>query len=151
MRTIFGFILLFIITMLNFSLAGEGAECLAIAMLREAGNQPAVGRQAVGLVILNRAEQRNKSVCAVIRERKQFSWYKGGKLSKYIRKDSRIHAIRFEAMDLINKPKKSKAYAKARLRKATYFHATYVKPKWARSMCQPIRIRDHIFYSECTA
>lgn len=139
------------ITLFNVAHADDNVECLAIAMLKEAANQPVVGRQAVGLVILNRAEQRNKTVCAVIKEKGQFSWYKGGRLAKYVKKDSRIHGIRFEAHDLIDNPQDSKAYRRVALRSATYFHATYVSPSWRKSMCKPTRIRDHIFYSECTA
>jgi spore germination cell wall hydrolase CwlJ-like protein len=118
-------------------------------MLVEAGNQPMLGRHAVGLVIINRAEVRNKSVCAVIKQRGQFPWYKGGKITRYAKKDSRLVALRFEAHDLLDEPSESKAYRRVALRNATYFHATYVKPKWAKTMCNKTRVKDHYFYTEC--
>jgi N-acetylmuramoyl-L-alanine amidase len=143
----------FILVVTAVSVKAESEiDCLAIAILKEAGNQPRIGRDAVGLVILNRAEQRDMSICQVIKERKQFSWYKGGSIKKYVRKkDTRIVALRLEAHDLIDDPSNSKAYRRVSLRNATYFHATYVRPKWARSMCKPTRVKDHVFYSECIA
>lgn len=129
--------------------AETDVDCLATAMLIEAGNQPLIGRQAVGLVIMNRAEEKNISICNVLKRSGQFPWYKGGKIPRYAKKDTRIVALRFEAYDLLNAPDESKAYRRAALRNATFFHATYVRPHWAKAMCNPIRIKDHIFYTEC--
>lgn len=152
MKLLTGWIFI-VLTFFSMSVFAESeVECLAVAMLKEAGNQPIIGREAVGLVIMNRAEQTNKSICQVVKKKRQFSWYKGGNINRYVKKkDKRIAALRLEAYDLLDDPRDSKAYRRVSLRSATYFHATYVKPKWARSMCKPTRIKDHIFYSECVA
>lgn len=45
-----------------------------MAIYYEARGEPLVGKQAVAEVVLNRSEQRNKSVCEVVFEPHQFSW-----------------------------------------------------------------------------
>jgi spore germination cell wall hydrolase CwlJ-like protein len=33
-----------------------------------------------------------------------------------------------------------------KLRDATHYHATYVKPKWSESLVRVAQIGDHVFY-----
>lgn len=48
--------------------------CLALTIYHEARGEPLVGQQAVAEVVLNRVKKRDKSVCEVVYEPKQFSW-----------------------------------------------------------------------------
>ena len=54
-------------------------RCLETAIHYEAKGESAAGKVAVGNVVLNRVAAANfpKSVCAVVKQKKQFSWYKG--------------------------------------------------------------------------
>ena len=48
--------------------------CLALTIYHEARGEPTIGQQAVVEVVLNRSNKRDKSVCDVVYEPKQFSW-----------------------------------------------------------------------------
>jgi len=52
-------------------------HCLASALHFEAGNQGEIGQKAVADVVLNRAQEWNKSVCAIIWQPYQFSYLNG--------------------------------------------------------------------------
>ena len=134
--------------------------CLALNTYHEAKNQSLVGQVATAQVVMNRvADDRFPStVCEVvkqgptrpswedpekeypIRHRCQFSWYCDGK---------------------DDTPKNEKAWRKAQdvaflvlydkikldvTEGATHYHATYVKPAWAKTKQRTPRIEKHIFY-----
>lgn len=118
---------------------------LALNIYYEAGNQPALGKIAVGVVTLNRVghELFPDTVESVVKQHKQFSWYNTKKavvpktndawiesvnIARYVLKLPKNHAI-IEQFDGI-----------------THFHATYVRPKWKNSMIKVTQIGDHIFY-----
>ena len=48
--------------------------CLALTIYHEARGEPTVGQEAVAEVVINRAKQRDKSICEVVYEPNQFSW-----------------------------------------------------------------------------
>ena len=127
----------------------NAVECLASAMLMEAVDQPLIGREAVAMVVLNRAKFEIGKICSVVKARKQFSWYKGGSVKTYRSRDARRIQVTFEAMDFLVFYKQSAVYKNPRLRHATYFHATYVSPNWRGSACNPVRVKDHVFYAQC--
>ena len=129
--------------------------CLALNTYHEAKNQSMVGQIAVAEVVMNRvADSRYpNTICEVVkqgpkykgsdvpvRHRCQFSWYCDGK------------------SDI---PKNEKAWKKAQdyaylvlynritidvTEVATHYHATYVKPSWAKTKTRTTRIESHIFY-----
>ena len=134
--------------------------CLALNTYHEAKNQSTVGQIATAQVVMNRVEDRRfpNTVCEVvkqgptrpswedpnkeypIRHRCQFSWYCDGKSDV---------------------PKNEKAWRKAQdvaflvlydkitldvTEGATHYHATYVKPAWAKTKKRTTRIEKHIFY-----
>ena len=129
--------------------------CLALNTYHEAKNQSMVGQIAVAEVVMNRVADRRypNTVCEVVkqgpkykgsdvpvRHRCQFSWYCDGK------------------SDI---PKNEKAWKKAQdyaylvlynriaidvTEGATHYHATYVKPSWAKTKTRTTRIEKHIFY-----
>ena len=129
--------------------------CLALNTYHEAKNQSMVGQIAVAEVVMNRVADGRypNTVCEVVkqgpkykgsdipvRHKCQFSWFCDGK------------------SDL---PKNEKAWKKAQdyaylvlynriaidiTEGATHYHATYVKPSWARTKKWTTRIEKHIFY-----
>ena len=134
--------------------------CLALNTYHEAKNQSMIGQIAVAEVVMNRVQDKRfpNSVCEVVKQgptrpswedpkkeypikhRCQFSWYCDGK------------------SDI---PKNEKAWKKAQdyaylvlynriaidvTEGATHYHATYVRPSWAKTKKRTTRIEKHIFY-----
>lgn len=141
--------LLFVLFCSSLYAKDTALDCLSVTILKEAGNQAQKGRSAVAMVVMNRAKWNNENVCKVVKQRKQFSWYKGGSVKSYVKKDKRITLVRNDANRFLTKGKQVAINKNKGLSRATYFHASYVRPKWRLAMCNPIRIKDHIFYSEC--
>ena len=129
--------------------------CLALNTYHEAKNQSLVGQVATAQVVMNRvADSRYpNTVCEVVkqgpkykgsdvpvRHKCQFSWFCDGK---------------------DDTPKNEKAWRKAQdvaflviydkikldvTEGATHYHATYVRPSWAKTKKRTTRIEKHIFY-----
>ena len=134
--------------------------CLALNTYHEAKNQSLVGQVATAQVVMNRVEDDRfpSTVCEVVKQgptrpswedpekeypikhRCQFSWYCDGK---------------------DDTPKNEKAWRKAQdvaflvyynkiqldvTEGATHYHATYVRPAWAKTKKRTTRIEKHIFY-----
>ena len=135
--------------------------CLALNTYHEAKNQSMIGQVATAQVVMNRvADSRYpNTVCEVVkqgphrpswedpnkeypvRHKCQFRFYCDGK-SDEPRKDSKEWF-------------KAKEYARIVLsgrivldvtEGATHYHATYVKPSWAKTKTRTTRIESHIFY-----
>ena len=135
--------------------------CLALNTYHEAKNQSMIGQVATAQVVMNRVADSRfpNTVCEVvkqgphrpswedpnkeypIRHKCQFSWYCDGK-SDEPKKDSKEWF-------------KAKEYARIVLsgrivldvtEGATHYHATYVRPSWAKTKTKTTRIDKHIFY-----
>lgn len=128
--------------------------CLAQAVYFEAGNQEALGKQAVAHVIMNRVRDQRfpGTVCDVIQEGKYVTGYKYP--LKYrcsftfycdrkpeIITDQEVYDKSFTIAVL--------AYfniSRDVTKGATHYHATYVTPTWADSDRVTYEYQDHIFY-----
>ena len=130
--------------------------CMALNMYHEAKNQSMLGQLAVGQVVMNRVEYKRfpDNVCDVVTEavtykgtdkpvlhKCQFSWYCDGQ------KDEPD----FDSKEWWD----AKEYASIVLsgtimldvtEGATHYHATYVRPAWAKTKTKTTRIDRHIFY-----
>ena len=135
--------------------------CLALNTYHEAKNQSMIGQVATAQVVMNRVADSRfpNTVCEVvkqgptrpswedpnkeypIRNRCQFSWYCDGK-SDEPRRDSKEW-------------RRAQDYARIVLsgrivldvtEGATHYHATYVRPAWAKTKTRTTRIESHIFY-----
>lgn len=124
--------------------------CLALNIYHEARGEPMVGQHAVAQVTLRRAQERNKSVCDVVAEKKQFSWAndlprtRDGKINmppRLLPKDM----IAWDRAWLI-----ANQNMKGRVRDltggATHYHAIRAHPYWGRSMRVVARYGNHTFY-----
>lgn len=111
-------------------------RCLEAAIHHEAKGESLAGKLAVGNVVLNRvaAPAFPKSVCAVVKQKKQFSWYKGN--------DATLHTPVSQETKLAAR----KAMATER-DNVLFFHATYVAPKWSNRLSRRYTIGNHIFYA----
>lgn len=126
-------------------------KCLATAIYFEARGEPEDGQIAVAQVVLNRLKNPTypNTICGVVfqnqtkRNRCQFSFACDG---------------RPERITDMGSWKTAQALAKRTVEQqadtfledvgsATHYHATYVRPRWARRMTQTDKIGRHIFYN----
>lgn len=111
-------------------------RCLEATIHHEAKGESLAGKLMVGNVVLNRAAspQYPKSVCAVVKQRKQFSWYKGNDavLDAAVSHETKLAAREAMATQRDN---------------VLFFHATYVAPKWSQRLKHRFIIGNHIFYA----
>ena len=139
----------------------ESAKCLALNMYYEARNQGTAGVLAVTAVVLNRVNDKRfpDTICGVIKQgptrpswkdkskrfpvkhRCQFSWFCDGKsdnpknkkeFDRYIEISTAILTGELPFIDITDG--------------ATFYHADYVRPSWARTKTRTIEIGDHVFY-----
>lgn len=120
----------------------EQMQCLASAVYFESRGEPLVGQLAVAQVIVNRAESSRfpSSYCGVVYQRAQFSFVKNGQMpriktgSKAWKRASAIARIAHEGQ------------WQSEAEDSLYFHAKYVKPRWARTKLARATISSHVFY-----
>lgn len=120
--------------------ADEQLRCLAGAIYFESKGEPLVGQLAVARVILNRAEagRFGGSPCAVVKQRGQFSFVRGGRIPAI---DTNRPAYRTAVA--IAKVAMADAWDSSAGR-ALYFHARRVSPRWNHT--RVASIGNHIFY-----
>jgi spore germination cell wall hydrolase CwlJ-like protein len=129
--------------------------CMATNIYHEAKNQPMVGQIAVAQVVMNRANDSRypDNVCDVIKQgltykngkvvlgKCQFSWYCDGKKDDVDKKSEKWrNSLRYASMVITNRITLDVTEG------ATHYHATYVRPAWARTKTKTVRINRHIFY-----
>ena len=147
----------------------DEARCLAENIYHEARNQGTAGWLAVAAVTLNRVTDRRfpDTICEVVfqaetteswrtknkdvpdieriyypvRHRCQFSWYCDGKPD-----DINQLGIYMDIMQFTKILLTSRVMMFDITDGATFYHADYVMPSWAKSKIKTIEIGDHIFY-----
>ena len=147
----------------------EEARCLAENIYHEARNQGTAGWLAVAAVTLNRVtdDRFPDSICGVVfqsetreswrtkgkdvpdiervyypvRHRCQFSWYCDGKPDDINQLGIYMDIMQFSKILLT-----SRVMMFDITDGATFYHADYVTPSWAKSKIKTIEIGDHIFY-----
>ena len=143
-------------------------ECLALNMYHEARGQGSAGLLAVSSVVLNRVADKRfpNDICEVIkqgptreswktkqtpdptdavfypiRHKCQFSWWCDGRsdvpkdkktYKRLLTIASSIVYNKFDFVDITDG--------------ATFYHADYVTPAWAKTKKKTVEIQDHIFY-----
>jgi N-acetylmuramoyl-L-alanine amidase len=124
--------------------------CLARNVYHEARGEPLDGQYAVAEVTMNRlaSSRYPDSVCAVVHEKRwdairkryvgAFSW-------------TEFYSVpepEGEAWALAQKVAEDVYHRRVppRLDGATFYHATYIKPSWARTQERVTRIGRHVFY-----
>lgn len=145
-------VLIFLVFLLAFLSDGAKAYdnkdvlCLATTIYKEAANQGLSGQVAVGSVVLNRVGHSSfpDTVCGVVKQKSQFSWYQGGKISKYANlRDSRFGEAVVIAHSLLQ-AREEELY-NGNVGRAMFFHADYVSPQW-KNVKRVKKIGNHVFY-----
>ena len=124
-------------------------RCLAQAVYFEARSEPEEGQAAVAQVVLNRALSGlyPASVCGVVFQNQerhnacQFSFACEGHALRVTEGDAWTRAVRIagEVTD-------GAAYV-SDIGASTHYHATYVRPFWAKSLTRTDAIGHHVFYA----
>jgi len=139
----------------NFVIHDNDAErlaelrCLALNIYWEARSESIPGQIAVGAVTLNRVQSPRfpANVCDVVRQggevrrhRCQFSWWCDGKKDEPLEANAWRRAMtlaRLISAGAVDDPTEG----------ALWYHADYVKPKWASAKEKVAKIGRHIFYT----
>lgn len=113
-------------------------NCLAKVVLYEAGSEPRAGQIAVAQVVMNRVRSPRfpNSICAVIYQRGQFASIR----SYSPPRDARWRRALALAREVVS------GEAAPVVGRALYFHATRVRPAFARTQVRVAQIGGHIFY-----
>ncbi len=134
--------------------------CLALNTYHEAKNQSLVGQIATAQVVMNRVadDRYPNTICEVVKQgptrpswedpakeypikhRCQFSWYCDGKPDVPKNEKAWRKAQDVAFLVLYNKINLDVTEG------ATHYHATYVRPAWAKTKTRTTRIEKHIFY-----
>ena len=130
--------------------------CMAFNIYHEARNESMLGQIAVGQVVMNRVWDKRfpDTVCEVVTEavtykgtkkpvlhKCQFSWYCDGAKDD-VNKDSKAWRYSLEYASIVLSGRIVLDITEG----ATHYHATYVRPAWAKTKTRTTRIDRHIFY-----
>ncbi|HSO47276.1 MAG TPA: cell wall hydrolase [Rhizobiaceae bacterium] len=123
-------------------------HCLTAGIYFEARGEPVRGQAAVAQVILNRVKNPTypNSICGVVyqnkdwRNRCQFS-FACDKIKDKVQDPKRWRLASYVARETTH----GRIWL-AEVGSSTHYHATYVKPRWARAMEKVGRIGLHVFY-----
>ena len=121
----------------------EDKQCLAKNIYFEAATESALGKVAVGLVVMNRVKDDRypSNVCDVVNQRSQFSWVNDSR-SNVPPKNNRAWK---ESLRLSEEILKGNAKFIG-FDQVTHYHANYVNPAWSKKLRQVAKIDQHIFY-----
>ena len=125
-------------------------DCMAKNIYFEASTQNEYGKFAVANATLNRVRDPYfpNSICGVIfpgpRTKNQpklcqFSWFCDGKPDRIRNKKIYKECQRIAMLALLHRDRDI-------TNGATHYHATYVRPWWAKRLIKTVQIGDHIFY-----
>lgn len=124
-------------------------RCLAEAIYFEARDEPIAGQEAVAQVVLNRVKNPTypNTVCGVVyqnaemRNACQFSFACDGQPD--VADEPRAWVT---AREVANRAVMGELAWNDKVGSSTHYHATYVRPDWARTMRKVATIGTHIFY-----
>ena len=128
---------------------GRQLKCMADNIYYEAATEPAEGKLAVGIIVMNRVAHPSfpKDPCQVIYQRNifyqvavcQFSWFCDGSVgSRPINQTQYNESMEAAKMVLLE------GFRLPSLKDALFYHASYVNPGWDKK--QVAKIGNHIFY-----
>jgi len=141
-------ILLFLLIFCTSSHAAEWPvtpqDCLAANIYHEARGESLLGQYMVAYVTMNRvhSDRFPNTICAVVKQSKQFSWFKKGK-SKFPKdRESWTKACSVATKFILNMPISRVDMTEG----ALYYHATYVRPVWRLRKTYIGRVGNHLYY-----
>ncbi|MFC5586634.1 cell wall hydrolase [Nitratireductor kimnyeongensis] len=137
--------------------------CLSAAVYHEARGEPVDGQKAVAMVIVNRVRSASypSTICGVVFQnahrpyRCQFSFTCTGVavLPKEEKPWRRAREVAASMQNCLSDCTREAASVDGDLQAfgaATHYHASYVRPRWARRLQKLGRIGRHIFFARKT-
>ena len=123
------------------------ATCLALIIFFEGRGEDLMGKVAIAEVTMNRVEspKHPNNICAVVWDKKQFSWTHDGKHDDPTRFKAKVDRIAWRDSQLIAQMVIDKEIS-LDVKGATHYHADYVEPYWARHQTMLFKLGKHIFY-----
>jgi spore germination cell wall hydrolase CwlJ-like protein len=125
----------------------EALLCLALNIYFEARSEDYASRIAVAQVTLNRVESDKfpDTVCAVVKQRHQFSWFWDDKSDKPYEKQAWKDSLALAEMFLEDRGIEVECVSDA-----THYHADYSRPRWRKFFDKYCKVGKHIFYKDNT-
>ena len=117
-------------------IAKNNIKCHALNLYHESRGESPKGQYAVFKVVENRKAQKNKSVCAVVYENKQFSW-----THQNVKNPTEKDLAPF-----VSKVKKWRKAYKASATGIDHYHRYDINPSWNRKMTKVAKIDNHVFF-----
>ena len=131
---------LYLLLLLGFQSAyayNVETHCKAITISKEASGEGLLGMRAVLDTLETRIKKNNSSCVKEISRKGQWSWY-----PSHVKKGLSLKATQ-KQLTTYNKIVNMKSVVRA-----THFHLTSIKPKWAKKMKFVKKIGKHLFYLE---
>lgn len=131
-------------------------KCLAMNVYHEARSEPKTGQYAVATVTMNRVRSKRYpgDVCEVVYQKSwskkhqryisAFSWTTDGKENIPYESSAWKNAFQVAEEVYNNNSQENKSWNK--VAGALFYHADYVKPRWAAKKVRITKIGRHIFY-----
>lgn len=122
----------------------EQIACLAVTVYHEARGEGAKGMRAVAAVVMNRVKSSlfPDTVCDVVRQHAQFSWFKGQMTA-----GRKIDAVALQKSYDI-----ARAFYMGTMKDNTggalWYHAVTVTPAWSDDYTRVVQIGQHVFYKK---
>lgn len=135
----------------------KAIQCLAKNVYWESKHEPVRGKKAVAQVTLNRTEDPRfpDDICGVVYQRDrvksrgrmrticQFSW-----TCMSVKNKSPVNQEEWDDALAVAQKYVLDGYNIPELEEALFYHADYVRPRWAKQMIRIEKIGAHIFYRE---
>lgn len=135
----------------NIEFNDKNLYCMTEALFHEAGIESLDGKEAVALVILNRAAKAGNNVCHVVNQsivigtkrHCQFSY-----VCMHERNPANTNANWVESLYVAKKVLRNdfNVFVFDLVGSADHYHANYVAPYWAKKMTFLAQIDTHLFY-----
>lgn len=131
----------------------DDLACLTQAIYYEAGNQSEAGKEAVGIVVINRVVHPRypHSICGVVTQSFIINEKRVCQFSYYCEEAKGINKQAWVESRAVAKRLLTNSFDRAILSKlddAIYFHANYVRPQWSHQKVLVAIIDQHLFYKE---
>jgi spore germination cell wall hydrolase CwlJ-like protein len=127
----------------KIAITAQERTCLVRNVFYEAGGEPYEGKIAVAQVTWNRLRSGawGRDLCGVIHAPNQFSWTRDTVKRNRPLNGAQVAAVQTAVDDFLSGIRVSK------LKDATHFHASYVRPSWATTNARLKQIGGHVFYA----
>lgn len=121
--------------------------CLTLNVYKEARGESPAAQRDVAHVTINRAIRRQKDICTIVMQEKQFSWTITD-ISKGVLRKGKHPDRHSDAWKTAHRQAIIATYSKDTTQGATHFHTDYVSPYWSKDKSIKFLFKrgKHLFY-----